>query len=118
MGTGEGPFKVRTVKRVTSKNIFDMSLLDSIKGSPWDLIGSQVPELSADRQLCPIPIDSFPRTDIAVDENAGVRDFKIFKKDLSKYGLLRDVWVVKPLETTPYKDRIIQHAANVWGKHF
>ena len=56
VGTSEGTFKVRTVKRVTSNNIFDMSLLDSIKGSPWDLIGSQVPELSADRQLCPIPI--------------------------------------------------------------
>jgi len=86
VGTREGTIKVRTVKRVTSKNRFDMALLDSIRGSPWDLIGSQVPELSAERQLCPIPIDSVPRIDIAVDENASVRDLQIFKKDLNKYG--------------------------------
>ena len=61
VGTRDGTFKVRIVRRVIAKNRFDVDLLNTIKGSPWDLIGSQVPELPAEPQLQPIPADSIPR---------------------------------------------------------
>ena len=90
VGTSDGVFKVRTVKRVPRKDRFDINLLNCIRGTPWDLKGTQVPELPVDQQLQPIPVHTqrlaMPATVAVAGEESEVRDFKIFKKDLEKHG--------------------------------
>ena len=85
VGTSDGTFKVRTVKRFPPNKRFNIDLLNSIKGTPWDLAGFQVPELPVELQLQPIPADSIPRV-IDLESETEVRDFKIMKRNLEKHG--------------------------------
>ena len=86
VGTSDGTFKVRTVKRVAPNNRFDVNSLNSIKGLPWDLMGAQTQELPAERQLCPMPISSVPRPAVTGDDKTEVTNFKIMKADLGRHG--------------------------------
>ena len=45
-----------------------------------------MPELPAERQLQPINPSQIPRVSVDVDGDPEVRDFKIMKRDLEKYG--------------------------------
>ena len=85
VGTSDGTFKVRTVKRFPPDKRFNIDLMNSIKGTPWDLAGFQVPELPVELQLQPIPADSIPRV-IDLESETEVRDFKIMKRNLEKHG--------------------------------
>ena len=86
VGTPEGVLKIRTVRRVLIDKRWDINLLNTFKGSPWDLKATQAQELPADRQLQPIPLEAaIPQA----EESGGAierRDFKIFKSDIQKYG--------------------------------
>ena len=72
-------------------------------------MGAQTQELLAERQVCPVP-----RPAVTGDDNTEVRDFKIMKAGLEKYGytdIQRVAQVVMPLETKQHRDRIYkQHA--------
>ena len=48
--TDPGVFKVRTVKRVAPAQRWDIKLLNTIKGTPWDPKAEQIPELPTERQ--------------------------------------------------------------------
>ena len=86
MGTEKGIHKIRTIKRVPEDKRWDSNLLNTFRGSPWELKGAETPELPAERQLQPIPLEaSLPEAE-AKGESIERRDFRITRRDVETYG--------------------------------
>ena len=84
---------------------------NTIKGSPWDLGGTQTQELPVEKQVQSILIDDTPRSQTTGDETSEVRDFKAYQKDLESMVILRVAQAAMLQETVHNKDHTIPHPA-------
>ena len=86
IGTSEGTLKIRTVKRMPPSQRWNVSSLELVRGTPWDINPTPQVDVPVEQQLRPINSDEVAPPLRAEGEersyNTESRDFKIFKTDM------------------------------------
>ena len=90
IGTPEGVIKTRTIHRKPLDERWKPQVVQAIRGTPWDLVAPDPPELAAEQQLRPIVDGSQPllpeSPEAASEGEHRYNSFKIFKSDLKEFG--------------------------------
>ena len=83
VGTSAGTIKCRTIRRRVASQRWDVSLLNSIRGVPWDHASDvDQGELPAERQLQPLPEGERVNEPEANEHDVINRSFKLFRSDV------------------------------------